>query len=392
MRIAYFDCFSGISGDMALGALLDAGLKLEPLLEELSKLPLKDYRLEVRKVDKGGILATQVVVHSYEKGVVRYWSNIEALIKESALHLSVKKRSLEIFQRLAQVEAKIHGKTVEQIHFHEIGAVDSIVDIVGVAAGIHLLGIEKVVSSALPTGKGVIRTEHGILPLPAPATLEILQGVPVYGRDVEAELTTPTGAAIITTIADSFEEIPPMQIEKIGYGAGYHDLEIPNLLRIIIGQELLTSAGEDLTALLSTNIDDLNPEIFDYLIEKLLKAGALDVWLTPIQMKKNRPAITLKVLSPPQKIEQLSQIIFTETTTLGIRVQQVKRKKLKRKVFEVTTLYGNIKVKVAYLGEKVVNISPEYEDCAHAAKESGVPIKDIFELAREKAREELKEL
>lgn len=391
MKVAYFDCFSGISGDMVLGALLDLGLPLDALLKDLGKLPLKDYRLEVNKVERKGIEATQLTVHSYEKGVVRYWTNIQSLIKESGLDSTVKEDAYRIFEKLALAEAGVHGRSADQIHFHEIGAVDSIIDIVGTAAGIHRLGIERIHASPLPTGRGTVRTEHGIYPIPAPATLEILKGVPLYGNEVEAELVTPTGAAIISTYAKSFGAMPAMKVSGIGYGAGFHDLETPNVLRVIVGEELTASAEEETAALLSTNIDDLNPEIFDYLMEKLLKAGAFDVWLHPIQMKKNRPGITLNVLAPQELLGNLSDIVFTETSTLGVRIQQVKRKKLRRETFEVALPYGKVRVKVGYLGERIASVAPEYEDCAAAARESGVPVKEVFELAREKAKEKLKE-
>jgi uncharacterized protein (TIGR00299 family) protein len=391
MKIAYFDCFSGISGDMVLGALLDLGLSLDDMLGELAELPLKDYRLEVKKVERKGIESTQVIVHSYEKGVVRYWSNIQSLIQESNLESAVKKDSYKIFEKLALSEAAVHGRSPDQIHFHEIGAVDSIIDIVGTAFGIHRLGIKKIYASALPAGRGTVHTEHGVYPIPAPATLEILKGTPLYGKDVEAELVTPTGAAIISSYAQSFGVIPSMRLGQIGYGAGFQDLETPNVLRVIVGEEETAGVEEESAALLSTNIDDLNPEVFDYVTERLLEAGAFDVWLHPVQMKKNRPAVTLNVLTPQSLAGNLSEIIFTETSTLGIRIERIERKKLRRKIIEVKIAQGKLRVKLGYLGEKIVSVSPEYEDCAALARQTSTPIKEIFELAKDKARENLKE-
>ncbi len=374
---------------MILGALLDLGLSLDTLLEELSKLPLKDYRLEVNKVERKGIEATQLLVRSYEQSVVRYWANIQSLIKESKLNSNIKEDSYRIFEKLAQAEAKVHGRTTDQIHFHEIGAVDSIIDIVGAAIGIHHLGIDKIYSSPLPTGTGTVQTQHGIYPIPAPATVEILKGIPVYGKAIEAELVTPTGAAIISTFARSFGEMPAMKITGIAYGAGLQNLNIPNLLRLIVGEGLTAQVEEEKVSLLSTNIDDLNPEIFDYLMDKLLKAGALDVWLQPIQMKKNRPGIIINVLTPYELVNNISEIIFTETSTLGIRIERVHRQKLRREIVNITIPHGKVKVKIGYLDHRIASIAPEYEDCARIAKESGIPIKEIFELAKEKAKEKL---
>jgi uncharacterized protein (TIGR00299 family) protein len=390
VKVAYFDCFSGISGDMVLGALLDLGLPLDDLLKELARLPLKDFRLEVNKVERKGIAATQVVVQSYEEGVVRYWSNIQSLIQEGKLESTVKKDSYRIFETLASAEAAVHGRNRDQIHFHEIGAVDSIIDIVGAAFGIHHLGIEKIYASPLPTGRGTVHTEHGVYPVPAPATLEILKGVPLYGTDTEAELVTPTGAAIISTLAQSFGPIPPMRVGSVGYGAGFRNLDTPNVLRVLVGEEESAGVEEEAAVLLSTNIDDLNPELFDYVTGKLLEAGALDVWLHPIQMKKNRPGVTLNVLCHQELVGSLSEIIFTETSTLGIRVERIERKKMRRKTIEIEIPQGKVRVKLGYLGDAIVSVAPEYEDCATLARQSGAPIKEIFALAEEKAREKLR--
>jgi uncharacterized protein (TIGR00299 family) protein len=379
-RIAYLDCFSGISGNMMLGALLDAGLELERLETELAKLPISGYKLKVEPVKRHGLGGTHVEVEVSETGVERHLHHVEEIIESSDLPEEVQQRGMDIFRRLAQAEAKVHGAPVESIHFHEVGAMDAIVDVVGAAIGLWLLGIDQVYASPVHVGRGTVKCAHGVLPVPAPATLELLQGVPVYGRDVDAELVTPTGAAILTTVAEAFGAAPPMQVNHIGYGAGTRELPIANLLRISIG-EVVTKADDyerDTVTLIETNIDDMNPQWYEHTMARLFDAGALDVFLTPIQMKRGRPATQLSVLAPETHVSDTLDILFAETTTIGVRMHAVQRRKLRREVVTVETPYGPVAVKVARRGEAVVNATPEYRDCQRIAAEHGVSLKDVY--------------
>jgi uncharacterized protein (TIGR00299 family) protein len=382
MRIAYFDCFAGASGDMILGALLDAGVEPEVWQRELNKLNLSGYELKIDRVQKQGIAATAVRVLVSERSRERHLAEIEELIGTSQLPAEVKEESVKVFRRLAVAEARVHGTTPDQIHFHEVGAIDAIIDIVGAVVGLRLLGIEEVYLSALPLGHGFVDCAHGRLPLPAPATVELLQGVPVLSRDVEGELVTPTGAAILTTLARGFGPLPAMTVEGIGYGAGQKDFPFPNLLRLLVGTTSATlDARMETLTLLEANIDDLNPEFYGHLMERLFAAGALDVYLTPVQMKKNRPGVVLSVACPPAQAEALAALIFAETTTIGLRRQEVQRWALARERVEVETPYGTVGVKVARLGGKAMTASPEYEDCRRLALESGVPLKEVYTAA-----------
>ncbi|HAW60512.1 MAG TPA: nickel pincer cofactor biosynthesis protein LarC, partial [Actinobacteria bacterium] len=355
------------------------------------KLPLQNYEIRVKKVDKLGIGATKVSVQAEERGIVRTWTNIKNLIDESAIAPPVKERSKEIFLKLAQAEAKIHQKSLDQIHFHEIGATDSIVDIVGAAIGLHRLGIEEVYSSPLATGMGLARTEHGAIPIPSPATLEILRETPIYSRGITAELTTPTGAAIIKTYAKSFGDMPPMRMSSIGYGAGTRDLEIPNVLRLILGKtEEFESAEMDEVLVIETNIDDLSPEFYGYITEKLFEAGAFDVWASPIYMKKNRPGLALSVLAKAGEEGEILDILFRETTTFGVRLSRETRRKIGRETIEVKTEFGRARVKVGRFKGKVVSLSPEYEDCARLAREAKVPLRVVYAVVEREAEKRLK--
>lgn len=391
MKAAYLDCFSGISGDMLLGALVDAGLDFNLLQRDLAGLALDEYELYEQKVLKQGIRGTQIHVHALEGHVHRHLSDIQAIIGGSALPPQVKEKSLEIFTRLGKAEAKIHGTDIEQIHFHEVGAVDAIVDIVGAVIGFWRLGIEKVSASPIHVGKGFVKAAHGLLPVPAPATLELLTGVPIYAQDVEGELATPTGAAIVTAYCQEFGPFPKIKVESIGYGAGVKDLTIPNLLRLTVGE--LTNEdkghegireGEALT--LEVNIDDMNPECYDYLFEKLFQAGAMDVYIQTIQMKKNRPAVLLTVQTPHHKLEEMRRILFQETTTIGLRVYPIKKFMLPYELLTVETNYGSAKVKVAFMEGRACTVSPEYEDCRRLARLTGEPLKHIYEEVKEKAK------
>ncbi|MCK5767494.1 MAG: nickel pincer cofactor biosynthesis protein LarC [Candidatus Atribacteria bacterium] len=396
MRIAYLNCFSGISGDMIIGALIDAGLKKERLEQELNKLNLSGYRLEVKKVVKKGISATNVKVIIEEEGIARKLKDIVNIIDKSTLNASDKKQIKKIFYKIGKSEAQIHQKDIESVHFHEVGGMDSIIDIASAVVGLRLLGIKEVYASALPLGHGFVKCAHGSIPVPAPATLELLKGVPVYDGGVNSEMVTPTGAGIVTSYVKKFEKRPLMEVKKVGYGAGEKDFAIPNLLRITIGEiavkneSILGDYIRDEAILVETNIDDMNPEIYDFIIEKLLSQGALDVYLTPIQMKKNRPAHILSLIAYENDLKKLLVTLFDESTTMGVRIREVKRLKLMHKSIIADTEYGKVRTKVAIYKGEVKNIAPEYEDCRKIAGKHKVPLKSIYDEAKEVAREKLK--
>lgn len=382
MRAAYFDCFSGISGDMVLAALVDLGWPVGELEREVDKLGLFGYQIEAKKVAKQSIFSTQIEINVEEGKKERTLKDILSILDKSKLEEKIKERSRAIFTRLASVEAKIHGKSPQKIHFHELGGLDTIIDVVGAVAGMNYLGIEKVYSSPLPLGKGFVKCEHGILPLPAPATLELLKEIPVYGSNIEAELVTPTGAAIIGALAENFGQMPLMKIDSIGYGAGQRDLPIPNLLRVSLGA-LKNVYQEDVVSLIQTNIDDMNPEFYEHVIDRLFDEGALDVFLTPIQMKKTRPATMLSVIVNQEEIEKMLELIFDETTTLGVRISKIKRRKLNREIRKVATKYGKIEVKIGKLNGILKNISPSYEECRKIATRLNIPLKEVYQEAEQ---------
>lgn len=388
MKIAYFDCFSGISGDMTVGALLDAGLKIETLEKELNKLGLSGYQLEVNKVVKKGISATQFKVKIKEEGVERRFEDILTILEKSKLDEEIKKETEKIFFNIAQAESKIHRKDIDKIHFHEIGGLDSIIDITSAVIGIKTLGIEEIHSSALPVGKGFVKCAHGVIPVPAPATLELLKNIPIYSGGIESEMITPTGAGIIGTLAKSFGERPLMKIERIGYGAGEKEFTIPNLLRVSIGEKILKDENlkdgyvSDEAVLIESNIDDMNPEFYDYIMDQLFSQGALDVFLTPIQMKKNRPAHMLSIIVYEQNLKEILEVLFSESTTLGVRIRETKRLRLAQKNFITETKYGKIRVKVGIFKGEIKNIAPEYEDCKKIAKQHKVPLKEVYDEAK----------
>lgn len=383
MKIAYFDCFAGISGDMILGALLDAGLELDELRQGLQGLHLSEYELQVSHVRKGALGATSVTVAVRGPVPERKLADIEQIIAESELPGEVKEQSLSIFRRLIQVESEIHGADPAEVHLHEVGGTDALVDVVGSLLGLKLLGVEKVYASRLPLGHGFVRCAHGLLPVPAPATLALLRGMPVVQYDVEGELVTPTGAAIITSLAEEYGPLPPMTVEQIGYGAGKQNFPFPNLLRLLVGSPYAPAAlSREDVVLLETNLDDMNPEWYDHVMDSLFDAGALDVFLLPFQGKKNRPGVLLSVLCHPCQAEQLSSIVFAETTTLGIRQAVMERRCLERETISVDTAHGQVRVKVARLAGDVVNLSPEYEDCRRLARESGKPLKEVYAAAQ----------
>ena len=390
--LAYFDCFSGISGDMTLGALLDLGVPLEWLKEQLHRVPLADFDIVASPVQRHGIHAASVQVEIQDSKTSRHYSDIRDLIENSPLSDSVKSTSLAIFKRLAEAEARIHHCPVDHVHLHEVGGVDAIVDIVGTALGLDYLGIKKIVASPVPLGKGFVACSHGNLPLPAPATLGILEGVPVYGTDIPYELVTPTGAAIIRSLAQRFEPLPEMVIARIGYGAGQHDFEDrPNLLRVLLGAESESAVdldgklSEDQITIVETCIDDMNPELFGYLMERLFEDGALDVYWIPVYMKKNRPGTMLQVLCKIDRRETLIHRILIETTTLGVRYYPSRRRLLKRESVEVKTSYGVIAVKRIKDPQGNVRNIPEYEECRKIAIKKNIPLRVVYDTITNEA-------
>ena len=418
-RILYFDCFSGISGDMTIGALLDLGIDQNLFLAELSKINLDEFEVEIKKGLKKGISGTDFTVHlhthdhheekhhqehehehqqaehehnhshehahehshtekPHDHAHTRNLSDIYKIIDNSVLSEYVKTASKKIFLIVAEAEAKIHGKTIDEVHFHEVGAVDSIVDIIGAAICVEMLKIDEIQCSEINLGSGFVHCEHGIFPVPAPATLEILKGVPVYSKNAKKELTTPTGAAILKALCNDFGNLPEFVIEKIGYGLGKRDMESPNVLRVIIGK----SKSPKTLTMLETNIDNMNPEIYSYLFPKLLENGALDVFTTPIVMKKNRPANILSVLCKKENAELLESILFTETTTLGIRKYKVEREELQREFRKVVTQFGEITVKYAFRDGVLLKFAPEYEECRQIAENLKIPLIQVIDLVR----------
>jgi len=384
--LAYVDCFSGASGDMFLGALVDAGLPLADLEEELAKLHLDEYTLSAERVRRAGLGGTKVTVTVAGGSPRRGPREVEAIIEQSDLDEPVKRQASAVFRRLAEAEAKVHGVGLEQVHFHEVGAVDALVDVVGTCAGLWRLGVSRVAASPVAVGHGYVSAAHGRLPVPAPATAELLKGVPLRDCDEEGELTTPTGAALLVTLAESFSTIPPMRISSIGYGAGTRENKrVPNVLRLLIGEP--TEAGDgDTMWVLETNLDDVTGEVCGYLFERLFAAGAVDVFATPIQMKKNRPGVLISALTPVGAVAAVETALFAETTTFGVRRYAVARSTLEREHVEVTTEHGPVRVKVGRLDGKVTSAAPEYEDCRRVAETAGLALKTVYALAMDAFR------
>jgi uncharacterized protein (TIGR00299 family) protein len=385
LRIAYFDCFSGISGDMVLGALVDAGADLRQIEAELRKLGLENWSISAEKVQRGAIFATHVKVTSKEEHHHRGLSIILKRIEDAKLAPRAAHWAKRIFERLAAAEAKVHNIEIEKVHFHEVGAVDSIVDIVGSAIGFELLGIDEFACSRFDVGGGQVKTAHGVLPVPAPATAELIRGAPTYSSGIERELVTPTGAAIATTLATRYAEIPPMTLRSIGYGAGSAELkEKANVLRLLIGDGAESEVGEGWDSpvtVIEANLDDMSPQIYGYFAERALAAGALDVFSTPVQMKKNRPGQLVTLLSEPENVARLIDLIFSETTTIGVRTYDVRRKTLNREFVPVETPLGSVRMKVSRMNGTILNATPEYEDCQRIAVERGVPLKQVIAAA-----------
>ncbi|MFQ5502038.1 MAG: nickel pincer cofactor biosynthesis protein LarC [Phycisphaerae bacterium] len=382
MTIGYFDCFSGAAGDMILAAMVSAGLDPEILRSDLAHLNLDGYELDIREVNKQGFAAVKVDVRLTGQPGHRHLHHITDIIDAADLSDRVKQRARSVFTRLAEAEAKVHGTSIEKVHFHEVGAVDAIVDIVGAAIGIERLGLDHIICSPIPTGSGTITCDHGVMPIPAPATAELLAGVPLAACDEDGELTTPTGAAILTTLSDDFGPLPAMRIGRTGYGAGTRDGQRrPNLLRLIIGKGEADSAETDQVILLETNLDDATGEQIGHATQCLFEAGALDVYTTPIQIKKNRPGVLLSVLAPNGKEEACERVIFAETTTFGVRRSPWTRSKLQRKTVKVATQYGMIRIKLGLRNEAVIQAAPEYDDCAAAARERHVALRLVMDAA-----------
>jgi len=380
MKIAYFDAFSGISGDMTLGAFLQLGVSLGALRHELNGLELSGYRLRQTIRQRSGIQAAKFEVEVHEPQVERSARSIADMLRASALIPQVKETALRIFQVLARAEGHIHGVPPEDVHFHEVGAVDSIVDIVGTAFCLHTLDVERVYVSPLPLGSGVVSSRHGILPVPGPATLELLKGFPVCVADGQSELVTPTGAAILAAVAQP-GSVPPIHVEAVGYGAGERELsDRPNLLRVILGHSQEPPRTDQLLVL-ETNIDDLNPEFYEHVMERALEAGARDVFLCPIHMKKNRPGTLITVIASPPRRSALAGILFAESTTIGVRVTETLRERLERESVTVDTRLGAVRVKVARRRGEVLNAAPEFDDCVRLAAEYGVAVKDVQAIA-----------
>ena len=388
MKILYFDCFSGVSGNMILGAMVDAGIDIKALKKELKKLDLHGYSLKVSKVKRKGIKGTKVDVIVDKKKHLHHthYKDIKRLIERSKLPEKIKEDSLSIFKNIAEAEAKIHRTSVDNVHFHEVGAVDSIVDVVGTSICISLLNSDITLSSPINTGKGMVKTEHGLLPVPAPATTEMLKGFPSYSSDIEFELATPTGVGIITAMAKASNTIPVMKTNVIGYGAGSKDFsDSPNLLRIMIGEGYSPSEQDSITVI-ESNIDDMNPQFYDHIMNRIFDAGALDVFLTPIIMKKNRPAVKITLLSDNDNVNKLADILLKETTSFGLRMYKTERIKLEKEIKTVKTEYGSTKVKIGKKNGKIINIAPEYEDCKRIANERGISIREVYEKVKSATR------
>ncbi len=384
MRIAYFDCPSGASGDMVLGALVDAGCELGTLEAALASLGVEGWRLEARAVERGGLRGTHLVVRTDPARRFHTLGDMLRPIARSTLPDAVKARAGAVLQRLAEAEARVHQVPVDAVHFHEVGDLDTLVDVVGSVAGLDALGVDRVHVSPLPIGGGTVETAHGRLPVPAPATAELLRGFPVYDNGVVAELVTPTGAAILTTLGTP-GRLPAMTLERIGWGAGTRELPVPNLLRVLVGQ---TTSGDsepgEVETLVSveTTIDDMSPQLYEPLVERLLAAGALDVYLTPVVMKRSRPGTVLTALAPPELADRLAEVLFRETTTIGVRWSEVRRRRLPRELVRLPTTFGPVTFKISTLGGRVVTVTPEFEEVRRIADAEGRPVREVLETVR----------
>ncbi len=389
MRVAYFDCPSGAAGDMIMASLLDAGVSLERLRGELAKLSLPGWTLVAREVMKGDFRATKVDVeieaHAHRHH--RSLRDILDILDRSALEASVCERATRIFTRLADAEARVHGTDRESVQFHDVGAVDAIVDVTGGVIALDLAGAQAVHISALPVGGGLVGGPHGRIPVPAPGTVELLRGFPVVDTGVKAELVTPTGAAILTTLAASAGRMPALTVEAVGYGAGTRDLPgTPNILRCFLGQTADSAEGDETVLQVETTIDDMSPQLYETLIERVFDAGALDVFLQPVIMKRGRPGVVVTALCAPERVGDLSRALFEESTTIGVRWSEWRRTRLQREMVEVTTAYGTIPFKVSRLGGRIVTVTPEFADVARIAREKSLPVREVLDQARADGR------
>jgi len=388
MNTLYFDCFAGASGDMILGALIAAGVEPDTFKRQLSLLGVGGYAIDFETVDRSGITATYARVRTAPEHAHRHLADILKIIYASRLSDTVKDRAAKIFSRLAEAEARVHNEPIEKVHFHEVGALDAIIDVVGAAIGFELLGIERFVSSPLHVGSGTVEMEHGRYPVPPPAVAELLKGVAFYSTDTVGELVTPTGAAIITTVCTNYGPIPQMNLRQTGYGAGTREYEkFPNALRVMIGEDQSSDLAEsgfvaERLWMIETNMDDISPQILGHVMERAFELGALDCYFTSVQMKKNRPGVLLSILCRAAERSALSELLFSETTTLGVRAYEVERRALERALVAVETQYGSIDVKVAQLNGHIVKAMPEYEQCRQAARDAKVPLRVVEDAAR----------
>lgn len=403
MRIAYWDCFSGIAGDMSLGAMVGCGLSVDELREDLAGLALEGFRIEHRRVQRGALTADKIDVliegrehpdqgsDHHDHGVAgdhhphRGLAEIRDILASSSLPPGVAQQAGKIFEALCEAEAAVHGVTIDEVHLHEVGAIDAIVDIVGACCGLRRLGIEAIRCSPLNVGSGRVSTAHGMLPVPAPATAHLLRNAPVYSEGPEAELVTPTGAALVSVLADGFGRWPAMKVHAIGYGAGDHEFDqLANVLRMVVGDTLEEDEAEAASqgvSVIETNLDDANPQIIGALLPRLLDAGALDAFTTPVSMKKNRPGTQLTVIAANQDLDALAELVLRESTTLGVRIHAVERRELARHHVGVNTRWGPVRVKVGMLGNEVVNWAPEFDDCERLARDAGVAVKQVLQAA-----------
>jgi pyridinium-3,5-bisthiocarboxylic acid mononucleotide nickel chelatase len=388
MKLLYFDCFAGISGDMTVGALLDLGVPLDVIRQGLAGLPLphSSYTLSVGKTSRKGIRASKFSVHVEEHQPHRHYTDIAGMIEQSSLDAGVKERAQRILFRLAEAEAKVHGVEIGHVHFHEVGGLDSIVDIVGTAIGIEYLGIDAIHVSSLPLGSGYVETAHGRLPVPAPATAELLRGIPVHGELGQGERVTPTGAAIVAVLGTAFGGTPSMTVAATGYGAGDKDFDdVPNILRVMLGEKTAGVLLRDEIMVVETHIDDMNPEILGFLMERLLDCGALDVTFSPLQMKKNRPGTKLTILAEPSRLEALARIVLLESTAIGIRHYPAGRIKLDRSPEQRDTSLGRVRVKVIRDGKVLLRVVPEFDDCRRLALEKAMPLLEVYKIIEREA-------
>jgi pyridinium-3,5-bisthiocarboxylic acid mononucleotide nickel chelatase len=384
MRILYFDCFAGASGDMILGALVGVGVEPRLLTEQLSLLNVSGYDINFETVDRSGISATHARVRTAHEHAHRHLGDILKIIYESRLSDGVKERAARIFSRLAEAEARVHGVRPEQIHFHEVGALDAIIDVVGACIGFELLGVERFACSALHVGSGTVEMAHGRFPIPPPAVAEILKDAPIYSTDIVGELVTPTGAAIISTVCSEFGRIPFMKVERTGYGAGTREYQnFPNALRLMLGTDAsVDDANDERLIVIETTIDDMSPQIYGHVMEEAFRRGALDCYFAPVQMKKNRPGIVVSILCRLPERDAMCELLLKETTTLGVRFYEVLRRALHREVVKVETEFGAIDVKVARMNGRIVKEMPEYEQCRAAAEKAGVALLTVERAAR----------